>query len=75
MSFNELRSFLPAPQPQIEILEAHQLSQEFYREVKYRQEFENYCRWYYETAARHRQEMEKMRGDINIFGWFIRGWK
>ncbi|MCU0517411.1 MAG: hypothetical protein MUC60_11230 [Oscillatoria sp. Prado101] len=73
MSFNDLRWLAPAPQPEIEILEAHQTAREFYREVQHRQDFDSYCQWYYSTAERHRQELQKMRGDINIFGWFLRG--
>ncbi len=72
MAFNELRSILPAPQPEIEVLEAHQVAQKFYREVEYRQDFKNYCQWYYETAESHQRELQKMRRDINIFGWFVR---
>ncbi len=73
MSFNEFRSILPAPQPEIETLEAHQIAKDFYREVEYRQDFKNYCQWYYETAQRHRDELQKMRNDFNFFGWFLRG--
>ncbi|MBW4678891.1 MAG: hypothetical protein KME19_02105 [Microcoleus vaginatus WJT46-NPBG5] len=75
MKFNDLRWIVPAPQPDIEILETHQISREFYREVEQREEFNEYCRWYYETAQKNQQELEKMRGDINIFGWFFRGRK
>ena len=75
MSFKELRSIFPALQPEIEILEAHQVAREFYREVEYREDFANYCQWYYETAERHQKELQKMRGDLNIFGWFLRGKK
>lgn len=60
-------------QPAAEILKAHQLTREFHQEVEYREDFNQYCQWYYETAERHRQELEKMRGDINIFGWFSGG--
>ncbi|HEY9810829.1 MAG TPA: hypothetical protein V6D13_15990 [Halomicronema sp.] len=72
MSFKEFRSILPAPQPEIETLEAHQIARNFYREVEHRQDFQKYCQWYYETAQLHQQELQKMRNDINIFGWFIR---
>ena len=75
MKFNDLRWIVPAPQPDIEILETHQISREFYREVEQREEFNEYFRWYYETAQKNQQELQKMRGDINIFGWFFRGRK
>ncbi|MEB3210293.1 MAG: hypothetical protein VKL39_03020 [Leptolyngbyaceae bacterium] len=51
-------------------LEAHQLTYEFYSEVSYRQDFDAYCQWYYDTAAQHRAEADSMKHDLNIFGWF-----
>ena len=60
-------------QPTAEILEAHQLTYEFHREVKSREEFEHHCQWYSETAELHQEELQKMRGDLNILGWFLRG--
>ncbi len=60
-------------QPAADVLKAHQLTREFHQEVEYREEFAQYCHWYYQTANSHRQELEKMRGDINIFGWFLGG--
>jgi hypothetical protein len=65
---------IPQPeQPAAEILRATQAAQEFYREVRYRENFNNYCQWYYATAEQHQKELQEMRGDINIFGWFLRG--
>lgn len=58
-------------QPAAEILKAHQLTREFHQEVEYREDFNQYCQWYYETAERHHRELEKMRKDINILGWFL----
>ena len=57
-------------QPTVEVFELQQIAQDFHREVQYRQEFEQYCQWYYQTAERHRQELEAMRGNINLFNWF-----
>ena len=57
----------------LEALEATQLTREFHEEVASRQAFDDYCQWYYETADNHRRELQKMRGDINILGWFLRG--
>lgn len=73
MNFQWEQSFTDIEQSEIEILQAYQFTAEFYREVQYREDFERHCQWYDETAERHRQELEKMRGDINIFGWFSRG--
>lgn len=55
----------------LEILEAAQLTQNFYTEVRYRQEFDAYCEWYYDIAEQHRRELESMRNDINILGWLL----
>lgn len=58
------------PQPDAEIFAVYQASHEFYREAQYREALEQYCQWYEQTAEKNRQELEKMRGDINLFGWF-----
>ncbi|MDX2097149.1 MAG: hypothetical protein SFW36_05180 [Leptolyngbyaceae cyanobacterium bins.59] len=71
---NQFSWLIPNPQPQeLEILQAYIVTHDFYREVKEREAFRQYCQWYRETADRHRQELEKMRGDVNVFGWFCRG--
>ncbi len=67
----ELRQIIPPVQ--LDLLKTHQLSQEFYREVKYRQAFKVYCQWYHQAAESHRKELQKIRQDINILGWFRRG--
>ena len=53
-----------------EVLELQQITQDFHREVQYREDFEQYCQWYYQTAESHRQELEAMQGDINLLSWF-----
>ncbi len=65
--------FTNTPQSAADILQVYQVTSEFYQEVKYREEFEQYCQWYTETAERHQQELQKMRGDFNLFSWFCRG--
>ena len=71
---DEFRQIIPTPPSAVdEIFATHHVSGEFYREVQYRQELERYCQWYYETAAQHRQELQRMRSEINIFGWFFLG--
>lgn len=71
---NEFREIVPTPPPIVdESFATHQLTGQFYREIEYRQEFERYCQWYYETAALHRQELQKMRSELNIFRWFLWG--
>ena len=72
MTTKEFPHFVPTP-PAVEIFAVYQLTHEFRREVQRREEFDNYCQWYQETAKRHQQEFEKMRGDINLFSWL--SWK
>jgi hypothetical protein len=68
----QFRFIVPATQPPADIFATYQLAYEFYREAQYRQEHESYCEWYRQTAEYHRQELQKMQGDINFFGWFCR---
>ncbi|MEL7037211.1 MAG: hypothetical protein AAFO04_16535 [Cyanobacteria bacterium J06592_8] len=69
----ERLKFEDIQQSEIEILQAYQATHEFYQEVKHREDFERHCQWYAETAKRHQQELQEMKGDINIFRWFSRG--
>ncbi|MBK1986079.1 hypothetical protein A0J48_000675 [Sphaerospermopsis aphanizomenoides BCCUSP55] len=69
----ELPYIVPSSQPETqEIFAVHQTTVEFYHEVETRSEFKRYCEWYYKTADQNRRELEKMRGEINIMGWFLR---
>ena len=71
---DEFRQIIPAPQPEIEdTFAAYQATSQFYREVQSRTELKRYCDWYYTTAELHRQELQQMRGELNILGWFRRG--
>lgn len=63
---------IPALPPTAEFFAPHQLAWEFRREVQVRDDFNAYCDWYYETAQRHQAELETLRKDINILGWFLR---
>lgn len=58
------------PPSQVSFLEGHRASYEFHQEVQYRQELDRHCRWYEQTAQRHRQELQKMQRDINVLSWF-----
>ena len=69
---HELQSIVPEPTPAADVLQQNQIVRDFYSEVKYRQELEQHCQWYYATAKQHQQELQKMQGDFNIFGWFCR---
>ena len=64
---------MPSPQPQVEeAFAAYQTTHQFYHEVRSRSEFQRYCEWYYTTAEQNRQELKRMRGELNIFQWFRR---
>ena len=68
----ELRGIFPEANSTVtEICQVYQTTQEFYQEVKYREDFKNYCQWYYAVAEQHQKELQKMRSDINIFGFFL----
>ncbi|MBG1261933.1 hypothetical protein [Nostoc commune] len=64
---------MPSPQPQVEgAFATYQTTHQFYHEVSSRSEFQRYCEWYYTTAEQNRQELKRMRGELNIFQWFRR---
>jgi hypothetical protein len=68
----QFQYIIPTPPPAADIFAAYRFTHEFYREAQHRQEHERYCLWYRQTAEYHRQELQKMQGDINLFGWFCR---
>jgi hypothetical protein len=73
MMSENLPDIVRSPQCEVEPdLSHYQTTYQFYREVETRVEFQVYCAWYSQTAAHHRQELEKMRGELNIFQWFRR---
>ncbi|MBW4619166.1 MAG: hypothetical protein KME17_07380 [Cyanosarcina radialis HA8281-LM2] len=65
----------PIRSPAAEIFISYRMAHEFRREAEYRQAMADYCQWYQSTAELHQQEAEKLKGDINIMGWFNRGRK
>ena len=71
---DDLRWLLPdAADPVHEALAVHQLTHEFHDEVRYRDEFEQYCAWYTAVAIANQREHQKMQADFNVLGWFYRG--
>jgi hypothetical protein len=69
----EIPQIIPSVPPEIEeVFAAHHQTKEFYYEVKVRAEFKRHCEWYYTTAKQNRQDLEKMRGELNILSWFRR---
>lgn len=70
---DELRQIIPAPQPDSEAtFAAYQATSQFYQEVQSREALKRYCDWYYATAKHHQQELQQMRGELNILSWFRR---
>ncbi|MBW4555766.1 MAG: hypothetical protein KME59_07485 [Trichormus sp. ATA11-4-KO1] len=64
---------IPASQPEVEeSFGSYQTTHQFYQEVHTRSEFQRHCEWYYITAEQHRQDVKKMRGELNILQWFRR---
>ncbi len=69
----DLQHIIPAPQPEVEeTFASYQTTYQFYQEVETRSEFQRYCEWYHMTAEQNRQELERMRGELNIMQWFCR---
>jgi hypothetical protein len=72
MAPKEFRQIIPQIPPAAEIFASYQMAHEFRREAEYRQELKIYSEWYQLTAQSNRQELAKMRRDINICSWFNR---
>ena len=67
-----LRYFNPDARSQLEALELHQLTRDFYQEAQYREALEQYCQWYYAIAEQNRRDLKQMQKEVNLFGWFCR---
>jgi len=70
--YDKLRHIIPAPQPKSSNLCCVPYNAPVYQEVQSREAIKLYCDWYYTTAERHRQELQQMRSELNILGWFRR---
>ncbi|WP_017655496.1 hypothetical protein [Fortiea contorta] len=71
--FKNIPYILPSKPPEAdETFASYQTTHQFYQEVQTRAELAIYCEWYHKTAAANRQELEKMRGELNILRWFRR---
>jgi hypothetical protein len=69
----DLPHVIPSLPPEVdESFATYQATHHFYHEIQVRLEFKRYCEWYCTTAEQNRQDLEKMRGELNIFGWFFR---
>ena len=73
----ELQQIIPAPPSPItqETFAAIASTSQFYQEVKSRDAMKVYCAWYHTVAQKHRQELEQMRGELNILSWFRFKWR
>ncbi|WP_066379268.1 MULTISPECIES: hypothetical protein [unclassified Anabaena] len=68
-----LPHIIPGLPPEVdEGFATYHTTKQFYYEVQTRLEFQRYCEWYNQTAEQHRQELKKMRGELNIFRLFRR---
>lgn len=67
---NDIRWVVPVPQGAPDELITYELAHEFYQEVGHREALERHCQWYHATAEANRQELQRMRGDFNLLGWF-----
>lgn len=69
----DLLRIIYVPQPEVEeSFAAQQTTHQFYHEVRARSEHKQHCDWYHTTADQNRQDLEKMRGELNIFRLFRR---
>ncbi|WP_143167790.1 hypothetical protein [Chroogloeocystis siderophila] len=70
---NQFHYIIPLPPPETQdIFATYQATRQFYHEVQIRTQLQQYCAWYFTTAECHRQELEQMRSEINVFSWFRR---
>lgn len=60
------------PSATIELLELHQLAQEFGQEQAHREALDAYCQRYYAMAYQHQQEHQAMQREPNMFALFWR---
>jgi hypothetical protein len=75
MSPHSLHWIVPLPDSHIDvadILQLHQTAYAFYQEVQYREALANDVAEYHQLAEQHQAELNAMRQDINIMGWFNR---
>jgi hypothetical protein len=69
----DLPYIVPGTSSEVEAaFSSYQTSHQFYQEVQIRTDFQAYCEWYNTTAQNNRQDLQKMRGELNIFRWFRR---
>lgn len=68
---NPFHYIIPVPQPDVEeVFAVYRTTQDFYHEVEVRQAFEQHCQWYEQVAQQNRQDLQQMRREVNVMGWF-----
>lgn len=72
MRYHDHRWMNSSALSEAEIFEVYYAAHQFHQEVHYREDLDRTCDWYSTIAAQNRRELEKMRGDINLFSWFCR---
>lgn len=72
MRYTDHRWMPPTASLEAEIFEVYYATHQFYQEAHRREDIDRTRDWYHTIAAQNRQELEKMRGDLNLFGWFCR---
>ena len=72
MPIQNHRWFLPSVHVEPELFEVYRSTHQFYQEVQSRESHDRYRAWYASVAEQNRRDLERMRGDVNIFGWFRR---
>jgi hypothetical protein len=68
---NGIPQIVPVSQGEVqEAFASAKVTRDFYEEVQVRSDFQRYCGWYRSVAEQNRQDLEKMRGEINFFRFF-----
>ena len=72
MRYSDRRWMNPPAPPDAEIFGVYYATRQFYQEAHHREDLDRAIESYRTIADQNRRELEKMRGDINLFGWFCR---
>lgn len=71
MRYHDHRWITPTSS-EAEIFAVYYATHQFYQEAHHREDLDRASEWYRTIAAQNCRELEKMRGDINLFSWFCR---
>lgn len=73
MTLSEPNWLIPNLPTVADLFGDYQLTREFYQEVRDRENHQRYCQWYHQVAQQHQDELNRLRQDINLLGFFYRG--